>query len=204
MKFAIHSAARPTRVPDDTTIQKIIDETGIPVVSEFARAALAQDLGRFGRHVELFGLFARRTTAVKANARKKTKQLKAMLTLPDSDLSKEIKESPQMTLMQIDADAQRNDFSSPVSLNEWLITRYMPAIYERAFGRKVGRSSKHRGDEQVAAGPFVRFVTAALAANGITYAKDSVRTAFKRLKKVEDAEGAEKKAEPDANGRETR
>jgi hypothetical protein len=80
----------------------------------------------------------------------------------------------------------------------------MPAIYERAFGRKVGRSSKHRGDDQVAAGPFVRFVTAALSANGITYAKDSVRTAFKRFKEVEDVEEAKKEAGADAGGRETR
>lgn len=160
--------------------------------------------GRFGRHVELFDLFARRTTAVKVNAREKTKQLKATLTLPDSELSKEIKESLQMRLMQIDADAQCSEFTSPISLNEWLVTRHMPAIYERAFGRKVGRSSKHRGDDQVAAGPFVRFVTAALSANGITYAKDSVRTAFKRFKEVEDVEEAKKEAGADAGGRETR
>jgi hypothetical protein len=84
VKYAIYSNAPPKSVPDETTIQTIIAETRLPVVSESARAALAEDLGRIGRHVELFHLFERRTAAIKKQAKERTKQLETMLALPQA------------------------------------------------------------------------------------------------------------------------
>lgn len=190
MNFAIYSGAPPKRVPDEDTVQKIIHETGISLVSPSARKILAQDLGRCHRHLQLLHLFDKRSAAFKAEATDRANELNAIIAMPASSVPPGMIEYFRTRRMQADQEALRNDFSCPVSVNDWLVACHMAAIYERAFGRPAGCSNKHKDGRQVVAGPFVRFVIPALAAIGITYSPNSVRTAFKNRKKIEDSERA--------------
>jgi hypothetical protein len=164
---------------NEAHVNDILIETRLPILPSTDRICFAQELGRCRRIHTVISLFNRRARRQSKLADSSVLAVAAVLNaIPTRLVPDDVSDVLRNAADTFKSETEKSDFSVPASAAEWLVAVYLTAIFERAFGRPA-KISNH-ATTQKAAGPFVRFAIATLAANGLRYSPASVKTAFDR------------------------
>lgn len=147
-------------------------------------AMLAYELHRCRFYYYTWDHFKKRAAKAEKVAEEQKAAIMAVINLPDEIVTMELKQLLRGAISNADKKTKEQDFSNPGSAMEWIVGKYLSAIFERTFEREAGFS--HHGTTREATGPFVRFVVATMAATGLRYKAASVKTALDRIAEIEE------------------